>query len=76
VTPRTAAAPASGYLTTGQAAARIGSTPQHVRGLIRAGAIEAIDIAKGRVRPRFRIPEAAVAQYLAAATVIPQEIAS
>ncbi|WP_405769249.1 helix-turn-helix domain-containing protein [Actinacidiphila glaucinigra] len=69
----TSAAPASGYLTTGQAAARIGSTPQHVRGLIRAGAIQAIDIAKGQIRPRFRIPVAAVDQYLAAATVTPTE---
>lgn len=57
------AAPASGYLTTGQVAARIGATPQYVRGLIHAGTLDAINIGKG-VRPSFRIPESAVAQFL------------
>ncbi|MGW4075972.1 hypothetical protein ACWELB_21085 [Streptomyces asiaticus] len=64
------AAPASGYLTTGQAAARIGATSQYVRALIRGGLLEAIDISKG-VRPTFRVPEAAVAKFLAERTVAP-----
>ncbi|WP_329143500.1 helix-turn-helix domain-containing protein [Streptomyces sp. NBC_01456] len=65
------AAPVSDYLTTGQAAKRIGSTPQHIRELIRIGAIEAINIAKGSVRPRFRIAEEAVEAFLRDAAVTP-----
>lgn len=62
------AAPASGYLTTGQAATRIGASAQYVRALIHSGLLEAIDISKGK-RPSFRVPEAAVAEFLAARTV-------
>jgi len=63
------AAPSGGYLTTGEVAFRIGGTPQHVRELIKSGRIEAIDIAKGGGRPRFRVSEAALADFLSSATV-------
>ncbi|TVL89782.1 helix-turn-helix domain-containing protein [Streptomyces sp. SAJ15] len=58
------AAPASGFLTTGQAAARIGASAQYVRTLIHGGCLEAIDISKGK-RPSFRVSEAAVVKFLA-----------
>lgn len=63
------AALAGGFLTTGEVAIRIGGTPQHVRELIKSGRIEAIDIAKGSGRPRFRVSEAALAAFLRAAAV-------
>jgi excisionase family DNA binding protein len=63
------AAPEGGYLTTGEVAIRIGGTSQHVRQLIRSGRIEAIDIAKGGGRPRFRVSEAALVHFLRAAAV-------
>ncbi|MER6350614.1 helix-turn-helix domain-containing protein [Streptomyces sp. NPDC001634] len=65
-------APTGDYLTTGEAAKRIGGTPQHVRELIKSGRLEAIDIAKGNGRPRFRIAEAALAEFLRAARVTPE----
>lgn len=58
-----------GFLTTGEVAIRIGGTPQHVRELIKSGRIEAIDIAKGNGRPRFRVSEAALANFLDSAAV-------
>ncbi|MFF4403635.1 helix-turn-helix domain-containing protein [Streptomyces sp. NPDC001404] len=64
-------APTGDFLTTGQAAKRIGSTPQHVRRLITAGRLNAINIAKGDGRPRFRIAESAVVEYLRGAQVAP-----
>ncbi|MGW1160392.1 hypothetical protein ACWD48_19670 [Streptomyces sp. NPDC002519] len=64
-------APPGDYLTTGQVAHRIGSTPQHVRRLITSGRLAAIDIATGTERPRFRVAETAVADYLCDATVKP-----
>jgi excisionase family DNA binding protein len=63
------AALTGGFLTTGEVAIRIGGTPQHVRELIKSGRIEAIDIAKGSGRPRFRVSEAALAAFLRAAAV-------
>lgn len=63
------AAPTGGFLTTGEVAIRIGGTPQHVRELIKSGRIEAIDIAKGNGRPRFRVSEAALAAFLDNAAV-------
>jgi len=68
VTLASAALP-GGFLTTGEVAIRIGGTPQHVRELIKSGRIEAIDIAKGSGRPRFRVSEAALAAFLRAAAV-------
>lgn len=68
-------APSGGYLTTGQVALVLGSTTQHVRELIKAGRLEAIDIAKGGGRPRFRVPEAAFAEFLQAATFTSEEVA-
>lgn len=65
----TSADQTGGYLTTGEVAIRIGGTPQHVRELIKSGRIEAIDIAKGYGRPRFRVSEAALADFLSNATV-------
>ena len=62
-------APTGDYLTTGQAARRIGGTPQHVRQLLKSGRLAAIDIAKGDGRPRFRVSEAALAEFLRAAAV-------
>lgn len=69
------AAPTGGFLTTGEVARRIGATPQHVRKLIKSGRIEAIDIAKGFGRPRFRISEAALADFRRAAAVTATEVA-
>ena len=63
------AAPKGGFLTTGEVAIRIGGTPQHVRELIKSGRIEAIDIAKGNGRPRFRVSEASLANFLDGAAV-------
>lgn len=57
------AASASGYLTTGEAATRIGATSQYVRELIRAGALDAIDISNGG-RAVYRVAEASVAKFL------------
>jgi len=68
VTP-VSVAPTGGFLTTGEVAIRIGGTPQHVRELIKSGRIEAIDIAKGHGRPRFRVSETALAAFLDSATV-------
>jgi hypothetical protein len=70
VTP-TSVAPLGDYLTTGQVARRIGSTPQHVRRLITSGRLAAIDIASGTERPRFRVAAIAVAAYLRNAEVKP-----
>lgn len=63
------AAPKGGYLTTGEVAKRIGGTSQHVRQLIKSGRLAAIDIAKGHGRPRFRVSEAALADFFQAAAV-------
>lgn len=64
-------APTGDYLTTGQVARRIGSTPQHVRRLITSGRLAAIDIATGTERPRFRVAETVVTDYLRDAKVKP-----
>ncbi|WP_127468697.1 excisionase family DNA-binding protein [Streptomyces sp. B27] len=66
----TPAAPMSGYLTTGQAASRIGSTTQYVRELIHAGHFDAIDIGTGE-RARFRVTAESVEKFLTARTVRP-----
>lgn len=66
----TPAAPVSGYITTGQAAARIGSTSQYVRELVHAGHLDAIDIGTGE-RSRFRVAGASVERFLAERTVRP-----
>jgi excisionase family DNA binding protein len=63
------AAPVGGYLTTREIAERLGGTPQHVRQLIKSGRLQAIDIAKGHGRPRFRIAQAALADFLRDAAV-------
>ncbi|KYK14248.1 helix-turn-helix domain-containing protein [Streptomyces rochei] len=67
----TSVAPTGDFLTTGQVARRIGSTPQHVRRLITSGRLAAIDIATGAERPTFRIAEASVTDYLRGAEVKP-----
>ncbi|GAP46907.1 helix-turn-helix domain-containing protein [Streptomyces azureus] len=67
-------APTGDYLTTGQVAKRIGSTPQHVRSLITSGRLSAINIAKGVGRPRFRIAESTLSEFLRTAQV-PGEVA-
>lgn len=67
------AAASGGYLTTGEVAVRIGGTPQHVRRLISSGRLPAINIARGSLRPRFRVPEVAVEEFLRAALVAPEE---
>lgn len=64
----TPAASASGYLTTGEAATRIGATSQYVRDLIRAGALEAIDISTGG-RAVYRVAEASLVKFLTDRTV-------
>jgi hypothetical protein len=46
-----------------------------VRQLIRTGRLSAIDIAKGHGRPRFRVSEAALAEFLRAAAVTATEVA-
>lgn len=69
-------APTGDYLTTGEVARRIGGTTQHVRQLIKSGRLAAIDIAKGHGRPRFRVSEAALADFLRDAAVpTTQEVA-
>lgn len=68
-------APTGDFLTTGQVAKRIGSTSQHVRSLITSGRLAAINIATGEKRPRFRVAEASVSQYLHSARVAPSEVA-
>lgn len=70
-----AVAPSGEYLTTGQVAVVLGSTSQHVRELIKAGHLEAIDIAKGDGRPRFRVPKAAFAEFIRERTVPTTEAA-
>lgn len=70
----TSAAPASGYITTGEAGTRIGATSNYVCGLIRAGHLDAIDISKGS-RPRFRVTAASVEKFLAA-RVVPKQAES
>ncbi|MEU5976350.1 helix-turn-helix domain-containing protein [Streptomyces sp. NPDC047315] len=67
--------PSDGYLTTGEVARRIRGTSQHVRELIKSGRITAIDIAKRGSRPRFRVSEAALADFLAASAVSPRGVA-
>lgn len=57
------AASASGYLTTGEAATRIGATSQYVRELIRAGALDAIDISNGG-RAVYRVSETSIAKFV------------
>lgn len=64
------AAPASGYLTTGEAGSRIGATSNYVRELIHGGHLDAIDIGTGD-RPRFRVAAASVEQFLANRVVTP-----
>lgn len=64
-------APSGDYLTTGEVARRIGSTPQHVRRLITSGRLAAIDIATGTERPRFRVAETDVAAFLSDAAFKP-----
>ncbi|MFJ4738734.1 excisionase family DNA-binding protein [Streptomyces sp. NPDC088775] len=66
----TPAAPMSGYITTGQAAARIGSTPQYIRELVHAGHLAAIDIGTGE-RSRFRVSSSSVEKFLADRVVRP-----
>jgi excisionase family DNA binding protein len=70
VTP-TPVAPAGDYLTTAEVARRLSSTTQHVRQLIRSGRLSAIDIAKGQGRPRFRVPEGALVDFLDTSAVAP-----
>lgn len=59
----TPAAPASGYLSTGEAGARIGATSQYVRELIHSGVFDAIDIGIGN-RSRFRVSAESVERFL------------
>ncbi|MET9517445.1 hypothetical protein [Streptomyces sp. NPDC002994] len=66
----TPAAPVSGFLTTGQAAARIGATSNYVRELIHSGVLDAIDIGIGD-RPRFRVSAESVARFLCDRVVTP-----
>ncbi|MFG3510225.1 hypothetical protein ACGF5F_32535 [Streptomyces sp. NPDC047821] len=66
----TSAAPTSGFITTGQAASRIGSTSQYVRELIHAGHLDAIDIGIGE-RPRFRVSAESVTRFLRSRAVTP-----
>jgi excisionase family DNA binding protein len=66
----TPAAPKSGFITTGEAASRIGSTSQYVRELIHAGHLEAIDIGSGD-RSRFRVSADSVDRFLRARVVTP-----
>lgn len=69
-------APTGDYLTTAEVARHIGGTTQHVRQLIKTGRLAAIDIAKGHGRPRFRISQAALADFLRDAAVpTTQEVA-
>ncbi|MFD7609687.1 excisionase family DNA-binding protein [Streptomyces sp. NPDC059828] len=68
----TSAAPASGYLTTGQAASLIGSTSNYVRELIHAGHLDAIDIGTGD-RPRFRVAAESIDKFKTARAVTPSQ---
>lgn len=68
----TSAAPVSGFLTTGEAASRIGSTSQYVRELIHSGHLDAIDIGTGG-RPRFRVAVDSVDRFLRARVVMPNQ---
>jgi excisionase family DNA binding protein len=67
----TPVAPQGDFLTTGAAAKRIGVSPQHVRRLIASGLLPAINIGARERRPRFRIADAAVTEYLHGAQVGP-----
>lgn len=64
-------APSGGYLTTGEVAKRIRGTTQHVRELIKSGRLAAIDIASGNSRPRFRVSEDSLTNFLTEAAVKP-----
>ena len=66
------AAPKSGFITTGEAASRIGSTSQYVRELIHAGHLDAIDIGTGD-RPRFRVAVDSVDRFLRTRVVTPSQ---
>lgn len=68
----TSAAPASGYLSTGEVGARIGATSQYVRELIHAGVFDAIDIGIGD-RARFRVSADSVAKFLRDRAVSPAQ---
>lgn len=68
----TSAAPASGYLSTGEVGARIGATSQYVRELIHAGVFEAIDIGVGE-RSRYRVATDSVAKFLRDRAVSPAQ---
>lgn len=68
----TPAAPKSGFVTTGEAASRIGSTSQYVRELIHAGHLDAIDIGIGD-RSRFRVSADSVDRFLRARAVMPSQ---
>lgn len=60
------------FLTTGQFAKRFKMSREKVRGLVREGSLEAINVAaKSSTRPRFLIPKAAEAAFLAARTFTP-----
>jgi excisionase family DNA binding protein len=53
------------WLTTREAAARIGFSPRHVRNLVRDGLLEARDLGRGQHRARWRLSRASLEEFLA-----------
>lgn len=53
-------------LETSEVAKRLRCSAHHVRNLIAAGKIKAVDIGVGERLPRWRIPEDSLLEYLAA----------
>lgn len=53
-------------LETSEVAKRLRCSTHHVRNLIAARKIRAVDISVGEKLPRYRIPEDALLEYLAA----------
>lgn len=53
-------------LETGEVAKRLRCSGQHVRNLIASGKLKAKNVGAGDKLPRYRIPEEALVEYLAA----------
>ncbi|MBN1591375.1 MAG: helix-turn-helix domain-containing protein [Pirellulales bacterium] len=58
------------YLTPPAAAKLLGVTPERVIGWIRAGALRAINLSEGALRPRFRIAPDDLDDFLRAREVV------
>jgi excisionase family DNA binding protein len=58
-------------LTPPTIAKQLAVKPEKVVAWIRAGKLRAVDLGDGKLRPRFRVPEEALADFLAGRAVQP-----